>query len=131
MSDDVTPPARGPAKKITMHFLVPVAKAPAPHMVSGEPPGLRTLAEALKTPIGHQGQAFAPACDPRRPLDEAHRGTGEAYALLAVVNGEPVIPESACPQCLDSDAWKDAFAKSGGHPLAAKPQQIGGDGCCG
>lgn len=93
------------------HFLIPVERAPAPHLVSGTPSDgpLRTLEQAIKSPIGNPGVAYAPACNPK--LIPTH-ATGEAWALLTVVNGEAVVPPSACQACIDTDAWRDAYAKT-------------------
>lgn len=116
--------------RIVMHFLVPVQVAPAPHMVSGEPAGLRSLAEALQQPLGHQGQAYAPACNPKLRTDDTHRASGEPWALTTVVNGEMVLDPAACPECLRTEAWQKAI-KDNPHPRARQPEpdEVKG-GCC-
>lgn len=118
--------------RIVMHYLVPVKKAPAPHMVSGEltGPGLRKLSEALQQPLGHQGQAFAPACDPKLKTDDTHRASGEAWALTTTVNGEMVIDPVACPACMATEAWQEAIKKNP-HPRARQPEvDEVKEGCC-
>lgn len=114
---------------IIMHFLTPVTKAPAPHMVSGEPADLMPLAQALQMRVGHQGQAFAPACDPNIITNETHRASGEPWALLTTVDGVPAIDPTACPKCLATAAWKAAI-KENPHPRARPPAQPVEAGCC-
>lgn len=129
----VSAPAAKPKPKaaggLVMHFLVPVPKAPAPHMVSGEPPGLLPLAEALRQSIGNQGQAYAPACNPKLIMNERHRGTGEPWAILGIVDGTPVIAPSTCPACLETEAWKKAILENP-HPRARGPEEDAPEGCC-
>jgi hypothetical protein len=123
------------ATEIVMHFIVPApVKAPAPHMISGEPnvPALRTFAQAQGGTFGHQGVNYSFACDPKLVSNDRHRGSGEPWALLAVIRNEAVIDPSACPACLATEAWKKAIAENP-HPLVRKEEvgAISQSGCCG
>ena len=121
--------------KIIMHFAIPTDRAPAPHMISGEPAGALPLASALREKIGHQGMGVRLACNEKLQTNETHRATGEPWALLELVrDGEgnqiPAIGESTCQACLKTQEWKDAYAKAP-HPMAVKvEQQMQSGGCC-
>lgn len=130
-------PAPGP---MVMHYLVRVPKAPAPHMVSGTPNSapLRKFSEVTGTAIGHPNQGFAPACNPRQVTNERHRGSGEFWALLMLVEGEPVIGPHACEACVNSAVWQAALAKfreeNDGKSHPAEPSDgvgvMAAQGCC-
>jgi hypothetical protein len=122
-----------------MHYLVPVTVEVPPHQVSGEPAGALPLASALKQKFGHQGMKVGPACNPHLPIGETHRGTGEPWALLIVINGQVCIPDGddpntvkPCQACMATKVWKDAYAANP-HPQAAKAEKqvASSGGCCG
>lgn len=122
-----------------MHFLIPVApkeKAPAPHMVSGEPAGAIPLAAALREQIGHQGQPYRFACNPRGVTNEQNAGSGEPWALLTVINNQVAIPESSCIACVNSKEWKDAYEAwkedndGRPHPTIRLEEAASSGGCC-
>lgn len=127
--------------KITMHFVVPAKRAPAPHMVSGQVAGIKSLEEILKQAIGHQGMNVCLACDPTKVTSEFHAGSGEPWALLAVVPDGDVthvaIAPMACPKCLASPAWIEANKKfmeendGKNHPRQVLPKVAPESaGCC-
>lgn len=123
---------------VVMHFIIPAQQAPADHMVSGEPAGALPLASKLREKVGHQGQAYRLACNPRLATSERHVGSGEHYALLELVGGQPGISDSACPACINSKEWQEALAKfkesheGRAHPMQRLPEQVVAKsaGCC-
>lgn len=123
--------------KILMHFLVETKRPVAPHQVSGEPPGALPLASQLRQSIGHSGVAYAPVCNQAIVLGPNHRGTGEAHALLTVVNGQLCIPDhdfpgavTPCPACMATAEWKEALAANP-HPQMPVAEKNLKGGCCG
>ena len=124
---------------IVMHLLVPVAKAPAPHMVSGRLTSkeFRKFSEVTgHQAVGEAGRAMAPACNPLQVTNYKHRGSKTFHALLVVVNGEAVVSPIACQGCLDSKDWQqqlNAFVARNGvpHPKLIQRGTIQPDGCCG
>lgn len=123
-------------QQIVMHFAIPAVRAPAPHMISGEPPDALPLAEKIRASIGHQGQGYRLACDARLQTSEIHRATGEPWALLELVqdgqgNSIPAIGRATCRKCIETPEWKDAYAKTP-HPMAVKAEDhaVKHGGCC-
>jgi hypothetical protein len=121
--------------RFTIHFLVPVQKAPAPHMVSGGveglklPTQLRKFSDAIANPAP-SGQAYAPACNPKLASNELNIVSIEPWALLARINNEAVIDPAACEACMATEAWQKAIVERP-HPLIREELAPSTAGCCG
>lgn len=124
--------------EIRMHFVIPSVVAAAPHMISGEPSGAIPLARDLREKIGHQGQSYRFACNPRGVTNDVHRATGEPWALLEVISGQVAYSDSACLECVKTKEWIDAYAKwkaendNRPHPNVRVPEEVitKSGGCC-
>lgn len=124
--------------EIKMHFVIPAPSAPAPHMVSGEPAGAIPLARDLKQNIGHQGQSYRIACDPKLQTSERHRATGEPWALLEIVGNQVGIGDWTCQACTKTKEWQEAYAAwkanndGRSHPNLKAPEEVvmQSGGCC-
>lgn len=117
---------------IVMHYLIPVPKSPAPHMVSGEPtdPLLVEFAKNIKMKFGTKGLNSAPACNPNIVTGPVHRGSGEPWTLLMRgPDGEIIENPIGCPACRRTEAWKKAILESP-HPQSQQHDDELPEGCC-
>jgi len=128
MADEVKPgfrakPTAVRSRRLRIHLHVPSASAPAAHMVSGELKGAG-ISDLVKAnggeSIGHQGQAYVMACDPKIVQSEWDRASGEWHAVR-------------CEECYATEAFQLARSLTR-HP---KEQAVDEEacapppGCCG